>query len=185
MPESPTPVPAFAGRIGRTLAESEPLFAEPPHPGEDAPNVVVVLLDDTGFAQFGCYGSDMCSPTWASLLTGRAQHAVGMRTLANFSTGFPHQLGHISNHAATVAEVLGATGDATFCAGKWHLAHTQDSSAAGRWRLRGVPRRVPGPRGEHCGGAVKVADDLHRVEVGPGPPVCENWEVLRAERACQ
>ena len=156
MPESPTPVPAFAGRIGRTLAESEPCFAEPPHPGEDAPNVVIVLLDDIGFAQFGCYGSDigtanvdrlaagglrftnfhvtpLCSPTRASLLTGRSQHAVGMRTLANFSTGFPHQLGHISNHAATVAEVLGAAGYATFCAGKWHLAH---SGQLGRRPLR-------------------------------------------------
>ena len=68
----------------------------------------------------------------------------GLRTLANFSTGFPHQFGHISNHAATVAEVLGATGYATFCAGKWHLAHTQDSSAAGpfdQWPLgRGFDR---------------------------------------------
>ncbi len=120
---------AFGGRIGRTLADSEPWFEEPPHPGEAAPNVVVVLLDDTGFAQLGCYGSPidtphidalaagglqftnfhvtpLCSPTRASLLTGRSQHAVGMRTVANFRTGFPHQLGHISAHAATVAEVL-------------------------------------------------------------------------------
>lgn len=41
-----------------------------------------------------------------------------MRTLSNFRTGFPNQLGHISNHAATVAEVLGQAGYATFCAGK-------------------------------------------------------------------
>ena len=129
----------FEGTIGRTLADSEPHFAEPPHPGEDAPNVVIVLLDDTGFAQFGCYGSDidtpnvdalaaggvqftnfhvtpLCSPTRASLLTGRSQHAVGMRSVSNHRTGFPHQLGHISNHAATLAEVLGAEGYATFCA---------------------------------------------------------------------
>ena len=172
MPESPTPVPAFEGRIGRTLAESEPFFAEPPHPGEDAPNVVIVLLDDTGLAQFGCYGLDidtanvdrlaagglrftnfhvtpLCSPTRASLLTGRSQHAVGMRTLANFSTGFPHQLGHISNHAATVAEVLGAAGYATFCAGKWHLAHTQDSSAAGPFDQPPLP--VPAADVAHRG----------------------------------
>ncbi len=157
----------FKGTIGRTLADSEPHFVEPPHPGEDAPNVVIVLLDDTGFAQFGCYGSDidtpnvdalaaggiqftnfhvtpLCSPTRAALLTGRSQHAVGMRGVSNWRTGFPHQLGHISNSAATIAEVLGAEGYATFCAGKWHLAPTQDISAAGpfdQWPLgRGFDR---------------------------------------------
>ena len=157
----------FEGTIGRTLADSEPHFAEPPHPGEDAPNVVIVLLDDTGFAQFGCYGSDidtpnvdalaagglqftnfhvtpLCSPTRAALLTGRSQHAVGMRGVSNWRTGFPHQLGHVSNSAATIAEVLQSEGYATFCAGKWHLAPTQDISAAGpfdQWPLaRGFDR---------------------------------------------
>ena len=157
----------FPGVIGQTLADSEPFFEEPPHPGEDAPNVVVVLLDDTGFAQLGCYGSDietanvdrlaadglqftnfhvtpLCSPTRASLLTGRSQHTVGMRSVSNHCTGFPHQLGHITNHAATLAEVLRAEGFATFCAGKWHLAPSQDTSAAGpfdQWPLgRGFDR---------------------------------------------
>lgn len=144
----------FQGTIGRTLADSTPHFFEPPHPGPDAPNVVIVLIDDLGFAQFGCYGSDidtpnvdalsaagvqftnfhvtpLCSPTRAALLTGRSQHAVGMRGVSNWRTGFPHQLGHISNSAATIAEVLHDVGYATFCTGKWHLAPTQDTSAAG------------------------------------------------------
>ena len=157
----------FEGTIGRTIADSEAWFDEPPHPGTDAPNVVVVLLDDTGFAQFGCYGSDidtsnidalasnglqftnfhvtpLCSPTRASLLTGRSQHAVGMRAVSNFRTGYPNQLGHISNHAATVAEVLKSEGYATFCVGKWHLAPMEQCSAAGpfdQWPLaRGFDR---------------------------------------------
>ena len=157
----------FEGTIGRTIAESEPWHDEPPHPGADAPNVVIVLLDDTGFAQFGCYGSDidtpnvdalaadgvqftnfhvtpLCSPTRASLLTGRSQHAVGMRSISNFRTGFPNQLGHISHHAATVAEVLRDVGYATFCVGKWHLAPMEQCSAAGpfdQWPLgRGFDR---------------------------------------------
>ncbi|MDX2382312.1 MAG: arylsulfatase [Acidimicrobiia bacterium] len=144
----------FEGNIGRTVAESEPWFDEPPHPGPDAPNIVVVLLDDTGFAQLGCYGSDidtphidalatgglqftnfhvtpLCSPTRASLLTGRSQHAVGMRGVSNFRTGFPNMLGHITNHAATAAEVLRDEGYATFCTGKWHLAPMEQCSAAG------------------------------------------------------
>ena len=52
----------FQGTIGRTLADSTPWFAEAPHPGEEAPNIVVVLLDDSGFAQFGCYGSEIDTP---------------------------------------------------------------------------------------------------------------------------
>ncbi len=144
----------FEGKIGRTLEDSEAWFPEPPHPGEDAPNVIFVLLDDTGFAQFGCYGSEidtenvnslaqnglqftnfhvtpLCSPTRASLLTGRSQHAVGMRGVSNWQSGFPHQLGHISNHAGTIAEVLSSKGYATFCTGKWHLAPMEDTSSAG------------------------------------------------------
>ncbi len=167
----------FEGRIGRTIAESEPYFDEGPHPDDNmpatstaegrAPNVVVVLLDDTGYAQFGCYGSDidtpnidalaagglqftnfhatpLCSPTRASLLTGRSAHAVGMRAVSNFRTGFPNMLGHISNDAATMAEVLSDDGYATFCVGKWHLARMEQCSAAGpfdQWPLgRGFDR---------------------------------------------
>ncbi len=157
----------FEGRIGRTVAESQPWFEEPAHPGEDAPNVIIVLLDDAGFGQFGCFGSEietpnidalaagglqftnfhvtpLCSPTRAALLTGRANHAVGMRTISNFRTGFPNQLGHISNNAATVGEVLGDAGYATFAIGKWHLAPMEQCSAAGpfdQWPLgRGFQR---------------------------------------------
>lgn len=157
----------FEGRIGRTMADSEPWFSEPNHPGEQAPNVVVILLDDTGFAQLGCFGSEidtphidalaarglrftnfhvtpLCSPTRAALLTGRSNHAVGMRSVSNFATGFPHQLGHISDHAATAAEVLSDAGYATFAAGKWHLAPMDQCSAAGpfdQWPLgRGFHR---------------------------------------------
>lgn len=157
----------FEGRIGRTVAESEPWFEEPPHPGEGKPNVVIVLLDDLGFSQLGCYGSNidthnmdalaagglrytnfhvtpLCSPTRAALLTGRNHHSVGMRGVSNFNTGFPHMTGHISNHAATVAEVLQAEGYATFAVGKWHLAPMEQCSAAGpmaQWPLqRGFDR---------------------------------------------
>ncbi len=115
----------FKGTIGTTVAESEPDFETHPHPGEDAPNVVVVLFDDLGFSHLGCYGSTLttpnidalaadglrytnfhvtplCSPTRAALLTGRNHHSVGMRAVSNFNTGFPHMTGHISNHAATM-----------------------------------------------------------------------------------
>lgn len=191
-----TPPPDFGGRIGRTVADSEPWFDDPAHPGDDAPNVVIVLLDDTGFAQFGCYGSDidtanidalaanglqftnfhvtpLCSPTRASLLTGRSQHAVGMRSVSNFRTGFPHQLGHISNHAATVAEVLKSEGYATFCVGKWHLAPMEQCSAAGpfdQWPLaRGFDRFYGFLEGETDQFHPALVADNHPIEPPASP----------------
>ncbi len=192
----PTAPAGFQGTIGRTLADSEAWFEEPPHPGPEAPNVVVVLLDDTGFAQFGCYGSDidtpnidalaangvqftnfhvtpLCSPTRASLLTGRSQHAVGMRSVSNFRTGFPNQLGHITNQAATVAEVLRDHGYATFCVGKWHLAPMEQCSAAGpfdQWPLaRGFDRFYGFMEGETDQFHPDLVCDNHPIEPPAGP----------------
>jgi arylsulfatase A-like enzyme len=186
----------FEGAIGRTVAESTPYFEEPSHPGEAAPNVVVVLLDDAGFGQFGCYGSDidtpnidalaanglqftnfhvtpLCSPTRAALLTGRSQHAVGMRSISNFRTGFPHMLGHISNHAATMAEVLRGEGYATFAVGKWHLAPMEQCSAAGpfdQWPLgRGFDRFYGFLDGETDQFHPELVCDNHPIDP-PGTP---------------
>ena len=62
-----------------------------------------------------------------------------MRAVSNFNTGFPHMRGHISDHAATLAEVLGSEGCATFAVGKWHLTPMESCSAAGpfgQWPLK-------------------------------------------------
>ena len=158
---------AFNGTIGTTAAESTPWWAPRPTPPDGAPNVVLVVLDDTGFAHLGCYGSDidtpnidrlaagglrftnfhttaLCSPTRASLLTGRNHHSVGMRFLSNTDTGFSNCRGVISPSAGTLAEVLQANGYATFALGKWHLANMEDCSPAGpmtNWPLsRGFDR---------------------------------------------
>jgi arylsulfatase A-like enzyme len=186
----------FEGRIGRTLAASEPWFDEAPHPGEDAPNVVVVLLDDTGFAQLGCYGSSidtpnidalaarglqftnfhvtpLCSPTRAALLTGRSHHMAGMRHVSNFRTGFPNMLGHISSHTATMAEVLGGAGYTTFAVGKWHLAPMEECSAAGpfdHWPLgRGFDRFYGFLEGETDQFHPELVADNHPVDPRPDP----------------
>ena len=91
----------FGGKIGKTVYESEPWWPELAVP-EGKPNIVLIVLDDTGFGHFGCYGSSietpsidklaadglrytgfhttaLCSPTRACLLTGRYHHAVDMR----------------------------------------------------------------------------------------------------------
>ncbi|HYI62285.1 MAG TPA: arylsulfatase [Acidimicrobiales bacterium] len=187
---------AFEGRIGRTQAESTPWWPTRSHPGEDAPNVVVILLDDTGFAQLGCYGSDLatphidglaaqglrytnfhvtplCSPTRAALLTGRNHHEVGMRAVSNFSSGYPHMRGHVSDHAATVAEVLRDEGYTTFAAGKWHLCPMEDASAAGpydQWPCqRGFDRFYGFMEGETDQFHPELVYDNHAVDPPAGP----------------
>jgi len=153
--------PDFGGSIGRTYRDSTPWWPDLPD-GLGGPNVVMIVLDDTGFAHFGCYGSELatpridalaagglrytsfhttalCSPSRAALLTGRNPHAVGMRGVSNWNTGFPHMRGGISPRAATLAETLRAHGYATYAAGKWHLAPMEECSAAGphhNWPLQ-------------------------------------------------
>ncbi len=185
----------FGGVIGRTATESEPWWPDPP-PLEDKPNVVLILFDDTGFAHFGCYGSDidtpnidrlaaggirytnfhttaLCSPTRASLLTGRNHHAVGMRCISNFDTGYPNMRGRISHNAATVAEVVGDAGYATFALGKWHLCPMTEASMAGPfddWPLqRGFDRFYGFLQGETDQFHPELTYDNHHLEPkGPG-----------------
>ncbi len=184
------------GRIGRTQAESTPWWPTPPHPGEDAPDVVIIVLDDTGFAHLGCYGSELhtpnidrlarnglrytnfhvtplCSPTRAALLTGRNHHTVGMRALSNFDSGYPHMRGHISTSAATVAEVLRDEGYATFAVGKWHLCPMEQASAAGpfdQWPCqRGFDRFYGFLEGETDQFHPELVYDNHAVDPPGGP----------------
>ena len=143
--------------IGRTVKESVPWFAPRPKP-QGAPNVVVVLLDDVGFAQLGCFGSDvatpnidrlaaeglrynrfhvtaLCSPSRASLLTGRNHHAVGMGFLSDVAMGFPGYTTRIPKSAATMARSLRDAGYSTLAVGKWHLTPRADRTAAGPFDL--------------------------------------------------
>ena len=102
----------FTGTIGRTAGESEAAWPQPRRARAGAPNVLVFLLDDVGFAQLGCFGSDIrtpnfdrlaagglryrdfhttaiCSPTRACLLTGRNHHSNGVGIIQEMATGFP------------------------------------------------------------------------------------------------
>jgi arylsulfatase len=186
----------FEGRIGRTVAESEPWWPSRPHPGEEAPNVIIILFDDMGFSHLGCFGSTLstpnidalaadglrftnfhvtplCSPTRAALLTGRNHHAVGMRHISNFNSGFPHMRGHIANEATTIAETLRESGYATFALGKWHLCPMADASAAGpfdQWPLqRGFDRFYGFLDGETDQFHPELVYDNHWIDPPAGP----------------
>ena len=183
--------PAFGGKIGRTIPESEPWWPAPPSPPGEAPNIVMVVLDDTGFAHLGCYGSTietpnidrlaagglrytgfhttaLCSPSRACLLTGRNHHAIGMRAVSNFDSGFPNMRGAITRRAATLAELLRAHGYATYAAGKWHLAPMHECSAAGphdNWPLqRGFDRFYGFLQGEADQFSPELTADNHHID---------------------
>lgn len=151
----------FPGRIGRTIEDSEPSWPEPA-PHNNAPNIVVIVLDDVGFSHLGCYGSSiqtpnidqlaaeglrytgfhttaLCSATRACLLTGRNHHTAGIRAVSNFDTGYPNTRGGMAPATATVAEILRGQGYSTFASGKWHVAPMRECSAAGpfhNWPLQ-------------------------------------------------
>ena len=143
------------------VTTSEPRFVEYPRAEAGAPNVVMIVLDDVGFAQLGCFGAgidtpnidrvaagglrynrfhvtSVCSATRAALLTGRNHHAVGMGVTQEAALGFPGYTGRIPSSAATLARVLRDHGYNTMAVGKWHLTPKGDYSAAGpfdRWPL--------------------------------------------------
>ena len=157
----------FEGTIGRTYDDSVAWWPPLHSPPEGAPNVVVVLLDDVGYAQFGCYGSDiatpcfdrlaaqgrryanyhttaLCSPTRACLLTGRNHHSNGMARVVEIAAGFPGYNATIPKENGFLSEILLGAGYATFAVGKWHLAPATEMAAGSpkdKWPLgRGFER---------------------------------------------
>ncbi|MBO0884591.1 MAG: alpha/beta fold hydrolase, partial [Mycobacterium sp.] len=140
---APTEAP-FTGQIGASVEDSTTAWPEKPRPPADAPNLVMIVLDDIGFAQLGCYGGAietpnidrlaagglrytnwyttcLCSPTRACLLTGRNHHSVGMGVVSEAATGFPGYNASIPRSAGMLSEILRGHGYGTFAVGKWHL----------------------------------------------------------------
>lgn len=109
------------------------------------PNVIVILTDDMGFSDIGCFGSEVstphidklagnglmfnhfyntarCSPSRASLLTGLYPHQAGMGHLSTENFSEPGYVDDLSKNAVTMAEVFKQAGYATYMAGKWHIS---------------------------------------------------------------
>jgi len=192
----PTSEPGFQGRIGRTVAESTPWWPPAHTPPAGSPNVLVIVFDDVGFADFGCYGSEIstpnidrlaasglrynnfhttaiCSSSRACLMTGRNHHAVGMGMVANWDTGFPGYRGHVAKSAGMLSEILQSAGYATFAAGKWHLTPLDQTTAAGPYDQWPLQRGFDRFHGVFVGGSEWAPEylirDNHRVETPRTP----------------
>ncbi|MBU3066578.1 arylsulfatase [Nocardia sp. NEAU-G5] len=159
----------FAGHVALDIRDSvadwRP-FAEPTAP-KGAPNVLYLVWDDIGIATWDCYGglvdmpnmkriadrgvrftqfhtTALCSPTRASLLTGRNATSVGMATIEEFTDGFPNMCGRIPAETALCSEVLSERGWNTYAVGKWHMTPLEEENLAAskrHWPLgRGFER---------------------------------------------
>ena len=145
----------FQGQVGRTIEDSDPAeFPQPVRPPAGAPNVVIVLIDDAGYGQFGTFGGQtptpgldklaagglrytrfhttaLCSPTRAALLTGRNHHSAGTGVITEAATGYDGYTGIIPKSAGTVSEVLRQHGYATAWFGKNHNTPDWETSQNG------------------------------------------------------
>lgn len=156
----PRPDFHFQGAVGRTYRDSDPpTFPKLVRPPAGAPNIVMILLDDVGFGQFGVFGGGvpspnmeklaaqglrynrfhttaLCSPTRAALLTGRDHHVAASGVITESATGYDGYTGIIPKSAGTAAEILRQNGYATGWVGKNHNTPIWETSELGpfdRW----------------------------------------------------
>ncbi len=157
---------ALAFGIGGCLAQAD----KPPAAREvtKKPNILLILVDDMGFSDIGCYGSEIptpnidslaangvrftqfyntarCSPTRASLLTGLYPHQSGMGYLDSMhKPEWPGYQGRLNEECVTIAEVLKPSGYLTCMTGKWHLGFNRGSTPASRGFDRSLNLRSGG-----------------------------------------
>ncbi|MCU0945533.1 MAG: sulfatase-like hydrolase/transferase, partial [Rubritepida sp.] len=150
----PAPTPPFTGAILPNAIDSTPAWPPQVMPPERAPNVLLILTDDVGFAAPSTFGgviptptldavaaaglryttfhtTALCSPTRAALLTGRNHHQVGFGNIAELSTGYPGYNAIIPPETATVASILRQNGYATAWFGKNHNVPPWEASPIG------------------------------------------------------
>jgi arylsulfatase A-like enzyme len=153
------PVPSASIARPRLQDSLHKRRAQPQHLKADAPNVLIVLLDDVGFGQASTFGGEIntptlsklasqglsyntfhttaiCSPTRAALLTGRNHLRVGNGTIAERAVDWDGYTGVIPKTSATMAEVLHHYGYKTAAFGKWHNTPADQTTAMGpfdRW----------------------------------------------------
>ena len=183
----------FQGKIALDIRDSVPDWAPflAPKAPEGAPNVVFIVWDDVGYGTMDSFGGPvrtptmtriadggvkyanfhttaLCSPTRASLLTGRNATSNGMATIAEFSSGFPGISTRIPFENGFISEVLLENGYNTYCIGKWHLTPGEETGMAAwkkRWPLgRGFERFYGFLGGESSGWYPDLVHDNHPVD---------------------
>jgi arylsulfatase A-like enzyme len=152
LPFPPTPSASIAGRTLQDSTYAQRVIPRRLH--EDSPNIVIVLIDDAGPGLPTTFGGEvrtatmdricaegisynrfhttaMCSPTRASLLTGRNHHEIGNGQIAELANDWDGYAGRIPRSSALVAEVLKDYGYSTGAWGKWHNTPAEDTTVAG------------------------------------------------------
>ncbi|KXF50744.1 arylsulfatase [Rhodococcus sp. SC4] len=170
---TPTPPPGsrgyetFTGAVHELASQSRPAWPAEVRAPADAPNIIVILLDDMGFSDIAPFGSEIdtpwattlaetgyrltnyqttpvCSPARAALLTGLNPHRAGFWSVAHSDPGFPGATLELGDSVPTLAESLNAAGYATFMVGKWHLtkeSKLHDAADKSSWPIqRGFDR---------------------------------------------
>ncbi len=182
---------SFPGVIGRTTDESSPAWPAQVRAVAGAPNVLTIVLDDTGFGQLGCYGSPietptfdgiaadglrynnmhttaLCSPRRSCIITGRNHHANGMAAITELASGFPGYDGVVPMENGYLSEILLENGYNTYMVGKWHLTPSNEETAVGpydRWPMgRGFQRFYGFLGGDTSQWYPDLVYDNHQVE---------------------
>ncbi len=150
----PNPPQPFVGRIELNAAQSKPARPARVVPPKGAPNILLIMIDDVGFAAPSTFGgvtptraldriaanglrytnfhsTSLCSPTRAALITGRNHHSVGFGVISEAATGFPGYDSYIGKDSATIGRILLENGYRTAWYGKDHNTPTWDGSQAG------------------------------------------------------
>ena len=150
----PPPPPPFGGKIERNAAQSTPYWPARVVPPKGAPNVLLIMTDDTGFGVSSTFGgviptpnldriaanglrytnfnsTALCSPTRAALITGRNHHSMGFGVVAEQSTGFPGYNSIMTRDKATIGKILKDHGYWTSWFGKDHNTPEFQASQAG------------------------------------------------------
>jgi arylsulfatase len=149
----------FKGKIAKSYEESQEWWPDPIRPPKGAPNVIVFLLDDVGFAQVGSFGglietpnidrlaenglrynnfhtTALCSPSRATLMAGRQPHSIGLGSHALTAMGFPGYNAFVPPSAKSVANYLQEAGYINYALGKWDHTPLYEVSQVGpfdRW----------------------------------------------------